>query len=220
MLTSEVVILGGGNPITGLNRYKSLGAMYNGDWSFFQKMLLERKRKGLLSVGFSAGVDHLCEFLSSCINYEMPVPRGFGICHNIIAFSHFENGREGLLRGAAKDFGNCFIFGLPNDSGIAVYEGFLGSGNIWQAIQFIIDNTWDNPSDQFHIKTRQGVKIQHFYTDGRHWAFSGGDTLVRIQSGDGAYNVSFIAPKQGHILDYWSQTRTDYSNIKEILANH
>ena len=218
--TSEVVILGGGNPFTGLNRYRELGARFYGNGDLFNRILHERQAAGLLTVGFSAGVDQLCQFMCSAVGEDEPVPSGFGLCRNIVATSHFENGREDLLATAAMRLGHCLAFGLPNDSGIAINQGMLPSGNIWQVIRFITDNSWDIPSDQFHIKTRHGMKIQHIYPDGRNWAFDGGDSLVRIQSRDNSRNEAYIMPANGPIHDYWLGHRTDFSNIGDILAAH
>ncbi len=213
----EVVMLGGGNPTTGLRRYKDLGSWFYNDRDWFENALHNRQEKGLLNVGFSAGVDQLCQFLSSGIDFEVPDHFGFGLCRNIIAFSHFEHGREGSLMQAARKFGFCQVFGLPNDSGLALNQGILPSGNYVQWIQFIIDNSWDKPYDQHHIKTRQGVKIQHIYPDGRHWAFNGGDMMLRFQSPDNRYNEAFIIPVDGPIRDYWTQQESEYRSIDEIM---
>jgi peptidase E len=217
---AEVVILGGGNPITGITRYRELGARFYGEPGCFGRILHERQERGLLTVGYSAGVDQLCEYMSLCIDYPVEDPRGFGLCRNLVAFSHFEHGREDGLHRAAARFPHCLVFGLPNDSGLACNQGILPSGNHWQVIRMIIDNSWDVPSEQFHIKTRQGTLIQHIYPDGRHWAFHGGEALVRIQSPDGSYNESFIFPHDSPILDYWTQQPTGYANIEQILSTH
>ena len=84
----------------------------------------------------------------------------------------------------------------------------------------ITDNACDLPSDQFLITTRQWWLIHHAYPDVRHWAFSGGETLVRIQSTDGNYTEAFIFAQQSPILDYWTQRSTGYENIEHILATH
>ena len=218
--TAEVVILGGGNPYTGFRRYNELGAIHHGDGSLFGRLQHERLERGLLTVGFSAGVDQLCEYMCSSLGQGVSPVQGYGMCRNIIATSHFEHGREGVLHDAARRFGHCLVFGLPNDSGIAVSQGRLPSGNIWQVLHFITDNSWDDPGDWFHIKTRQGMLIQHIYPDGRNWAFSGGDLLVRIQSEDCNYCESFILRPGEPVRDYWSQNHTGYHHIGEILASH
>ena len=218
--SSEVVILGGGNPHTGFRRYNELGAIHFGDGGLFGRVLHERRERGLLTVGFSAGVDQLCEYLCNSIGHGMQPVHGYGLCRNIIAVSHFENGRDGMLHDSANRFGHCLVFGLPNDSGLAVNQGRLPSGNNWQVVRFIIDNSWDGPGDHFHIKTRQGMLIQHVYPDGRNWAFGGGDAMVRIQSDDCGYNESFILRPGEPVRDYWTQQYTGYSDIGEILASH
>lgn len=217
---SEVVILGGGNPSTGLARYKASGALFYNDPDAFEKTLKWRQERGMLTVGFSAGVDQLCQFFHGTGEYEIPDPHGFGLCRNIMAASHFESGRDDSLKRTAHRFPECLVFGIPNDSGLALYQGNLPSGNIWQVIEFIIDTSWHWPKDQHHIKTRHGMLIQHFYPDGRHWAFGAGDRLVRLQSWDGKYNEAFIVPPSGPIKDYWTQSISDYESIGHILATH
>jgi len=221
MANVEVLILGGGNPAQGLKRYIALGELYFGDASIFPRILHDRQEKGLLTVGFSAGVDQLCEYMTEAIDYNTDTAKGFGLCRNIMAFSHFEHGPQDdmLYRGAQK-FGHCMCFALPNDSGIAVNQGMTPGGNVWQYIQFITDNSWDEPNDAFHIKTRQGMKIQHTYADGRSWAFNGGDAMVRIQSWDNCYSEAFIVMQDSPIFDYWEQAPTGYSNIGEIISSH
>lgn len=221
LASSEVVILGGGNPRRGLQRYIALGEWYYGDPDLFARILHERQAKGLLTVGFSAGVDQLCEFMTEAIDADSPWSRGFGLARNIMALSHFEHGSmEGILYRGALKFGHCMVFGLPNDSGVATNQGTTPGGNCWQLIQLITDNSWDVPRDQFHIKTRQGIKIQHYYPDGRHWAFGGGDNILRLQSWDNAYNEAFIIPPGGPIIDYWTQQPTGYESIEQIVASH
>ena len=219
---AEVVILGGGNPTLGLQRYKALGEWYYGEPGMFGRILHERQDRGLLTVGFSAGVDQLCEYMSSGIEFDIPDMDGFGLCRNIMALSHFEHGHaDHTLWEGASGFPHCMVFGLPNDSGLAVDQGWLPSGNVWQIIHVITDNSWDNPRDGFHIKTRQGVKVQHTYPDGRRWGFNGGDTIVRIQSPDNSFTDAFILSAQGGpIIHYWNQQPTGYSSIGEILGNH
>jgi len=217
--SSEVVIFGGGNPTTGLDRYREIGEYFYNDPDCFNRIIHERQERGLLTIGFSAGVDQLCQYMSSLVHNDMHGSKGFGLCRNIISTSHFESGREGDIANLAKHFKHCLVFGLPNDSGLALNQGFLPSGNIWQVIRMVIDTSWHYPDDQFHIKTRQGVKIQHFYSDGRHWAFSGDDLLVRIQSQDNEFSEVFIIPPGGPIIHYWTQQTTGYSRIEDILAD-
>ncbi len=220
LASDDVVILGGGNPFTGMHRYKTIGKWFFNDENVFPNLLWERHNKGLLTVGFSAGVDQLCQYINSSIDSDVPDPNGFGICRNVVASSHYSHEREESLRALAAKYPHCLVFGLPNDSGIAVNQGILPSGNFWQVFHMIIDKSWHYPADQFHIKTRQGMKIQHFYMDGRHWAFNGGDILVRIQSPDTTYAESFIITPGQPIREYWKQEYTNYSDIGEILADH
>ncbi len=219
--SSEVVILGGGNPSTGLRHYKDLGDEFYGERGCFGRILHERQERGLMTVGFSAGTDQLCEFMSSCIGKELPDCKGFGLLRNVMATSHFEPGQEGHLAYGARSFGHCMLFGLPNDSGIACDQGWTPGGNIWQLLEFVTDNSWDEPSDHWHIKTRQGVGIQHAYPDGRDWVFHGGDRMLRIQSPDCRYQEAWILPAGGGICyDWWSQSPTFFSNIADMIAHH
>jgi hypothetical protein len=112
-------------------------------------------------------------------------------------------------------------FGLPNDAGIASNQGFLASGNKWQVLRFIVDNSWDLPDDHFHIKTRQGMGIEHIYHDGRKWTFNGGDAMIRIFSPDYSYQGTWIhSPDHATVIDYWSQSPSRFANFDHILAEH
>ena len=219
LLSFEVVILGGGNPWTGMARYRNLGRQFYNTQDAVMMRLRERQSQGLLTVGYSAGADQLCQYMSSCIHMPPGERNGFGLCRNILAVSHFHHGQEDWLRALASDFGHCFVFGIPNDSGIAVAQGTLPSGNLWQVVTMITDKSWDKPEDFDHIKTRQGMKIQHSFPDGRHWAFEGGDCLVRIQSQDCKFNQSFICPPGGAAIDYWSGQTTDLYDINQIIQS-
>lgn len=215
----QVVVLGGGNSSIGLGRYKHLGGMYYNDRDLFRRILHERQDRGLMTVGFSAGADQLCEYLSSVVDYDMDDPYGFGLAKNIVTTLHHESGREGSIKKLALSFHHCMAFGLPNDSGLGVDQGWLPSGNIWQIIWFITDNSWDVPQDQWHIKTRMGEKIHHFYCDGRHWAFNGGDMMVRIMSPDNTWQKATIITNNGSFIDYWTQQPSHYYSIEQILAD-
>ncbi len=217
---SEVVILGGGDPWLGIERYRSLGARFYNEPDCFERILKERQERGLLTAGFSAGVDQLCEYVHSSTDHTFQNPRAFGLARNIIAASHFEHGREGMLAECAHLHGDCLVFGLPNDSGLSISQGRLPSGNFYQMIQFLLDTSWSRPEDQWHIKTRHGVKIHHIYPDGRHWAFSGGDVLVRLHNEDYTYQEAFIVPPHSPIRDYWSQHLTQFASIDHILKTH
>jgi len=63
--SSQVVVLGGGNPVRGLSRYRKIGKDFYDDEDWFGGMLHDRQKRGLLTVGFSAGVDQLCEYSTS-----------------------------------------------------------------------------------------------------------------------------------------------------------
>ena len=134
---------------------------------------------------------------------------------------HHERGREGTIAEAARRFPHFMVFGLPNDSGLAVDQGRLPSGNIWQIIEFVIDTTWDLPQDAWHIKTRNGMKIEHYYPDGRHWSFNGGDRIVRVIAPSFLEHDAWFLPAHGGgIFHYWSQRPSGYSSVEEILAHH
>jgi hypothetical protein len=218
--SSEVVILGGGNPQTGLTRYKYLGERFDGEPGKFGRLLHERAQRGLLTVGFSAGADQLAEYLFSSIwdpGYDCDA---FGLARNVLVTLHHEDSRNGDLQWAARRNPHCLAFGLPNDSGLNVDGGVLPSGNLWQVIEFVIDNSWDDPTDYWHIKTRQGARIPHFYADGRHWAFNGGDLLVRVQSPDRRLDEAWIARPGARLVHYGSQQPSGFHSIEHVLASH
>jgi hypothetical protein len=218
LLNFEVVILGGGNSYRGLQRYRGLAKEFYGDDGLFERILHERQNQGKLTAGFSAGADQLCEYLVSSSDDPNPED-GFGLARSTMVFLHHERGREGIIHDTARRFHHCMTFGLPNDSGLAIGQGYLRSGNLWQITEFLIDSSWDIPQDQWHIKTRQGVRIEHFYCDGRHWTFNGGDKMVRVMSRDNRYQEAWLAIG-GRIIDYWSQRPTQYQSIDEILNSH
>lgn len=220
LVNSQVVILGGGSSILGRNRYNALGGRYYGDPYMFERILHERQDRGLLTVGFSAGADQLCSYMMGAVESGSHDIHGFGLAHNIMCTLHHEWGREGSLKYAAARFSNNMVFGLPNDSGLAVDQGFLDSGNIWQLIEFVVDTSWDIPNEQFHIKTRQGMHIEHYYADGRHWTFKHGDKMVRVMSQDDQYQGAWIVRSNGQIIDYWSQNPSLYPSIEAIFASH
>lgn len=217
---SQVVILGGGSSTLGRQRYEALGEMYYGDSNLFERILHQRQDRGLLTVGFSAGADQLCSYMMGAVEAGSHDIHGFGLAHNIMCTLHHEWGREGSLKHAASRFPHNALFGLPNDSGLAVDQGFLESGNIWQVIEFIVDSSWDIPNEQFHIKTRQGMNIDHFYADGRKWTFMNGDRMVRVMSPDNQYYGAWIISRGGQIYDYWNQNHSLYPSIEAILASH
>lgn len=216
LVNSEVVILGGGSSILGMKRYQALGEIYCGDKHLFSRILHERQNNGKLTVGFSAGADQLCSFISGSYDYDM----GFGLARNIAVTLHHEWGRDSELFQMARDLPHCKVFGLPNDSGIAVDQGFLPSGNIWQVTEFIVDNSWDLPKDGFHIKTRQGMNINHRYKDGREWVFKGGDMMVRVMTPDSREERAWIVQSGRGIFDYNTQEWSGYHRIEDILGDH
>ncbi|MFO0550514.1 MAG: Type 1 glutamine amidotransferase-like domain-containing protein [Polyangiaceae bacterium] len=217
---SEVVILGGGNPRNGMKRYKNLGYRFaDGEWGKFGRLLHERRARGLLTVGFSAGADQLCDSLFARTWGDEYDGGGFGLVRNTMVTLHHEPSRNDDLAYAAAKFPHNMVFGLPNDSGLNHDWGVLPSGNIWQVYEFVIDNSWSVPSEQFHVKTRYGAQIEHFYNDGRHWSFSGGDMLVRIESPDLRYREAWIRSR-GSWVHYWSQSPSSFHSVEQILAHH
>jgi hypothetical protein len=217
--SSEVVILGGGHSMTGLHRYKELGARFAGEPGKFGRILHERKARGLLTVGFSAGADQLCEYTFRRTYDDWSDTKGFGLVRNTMVTLHHDPSRNDDLRSGAMRFRDQRFFGLPNDAGLNVDWGVLPSGNLWQIYEFVVDRSWSEPSDQFHIKTRHGGLIEHFDPDGHHWAFDDGDHLVRIQSQDGRFDDAWMT-SGGRLLHYWTRQPSRYGSIEEILASH
>lgn len=217
--SSEVVILGGGNSATGLWRYKQLGAQFNGEPGRFGRILHERRQRGLLTVGFSAGADQLAQKLFRSVWDSPGEGEGFGLVRNTLVTLHHDASRNGDLHYAAQRFKDHMVFGLANDSGLNVDWGTLSSGNVWQVYEFVIDNTWDDPSDQFHIRTRNGAHIEHFDNMGRHWGFRGGDHLVRITSPDGRYDQAWMT-SGGRLINYWTRESSGYGSIGDVLSSH
>jgi hypothetical protein len=213
---AEVVILGGGDVNRGFERYDAMGGYFFDDYDRFRNCLHQRQNTGKLTVGFSAGAAQLGDVCAQD-NYH----RCYALIHNVTTTLHHEWSREAELRQLAWRFPGHLAFGLPNDAGIASNQGFLPSGNKWQVLQFIIDNSWDFPEDNFHIKTRQGMGIEHIYHDGRKWTFHGGDVMVRIFSPDYSYQGTWIImPNTSTVFDYWSQSPSRFVNIEHIMAEH
>lgn len=215
----EVALLGGGNTSLGMRRMRGLGEQFYGDPDLFEKVLHDRQNRGLFTVGFSAGADQLCEYQSSAIDYNLAYPWGFGLIKNVIVTLHHEPFSSGTLIRGAQMFPQCKLFGLPNDSGIETSQGVLDSGLTYQIIEFLIDKSWDAPHEAFHIKTRQGTKIDHFYPDGRHWAFDGGNLMVRIIDPADNDERAYIVVG-GNILDYWSQAPAPFGSVEHILESY
>ena len=217
--SSEVVILGGGHSSTGLHRYKQLGARFDGEWGKFGRILHERRQRGLLTVGFSAGADQLCEHVFRRTYDDGGDTTGFGLVRNTMVTLHHDADRNGDLHYAARRFPDQRVFGLPNDAGLNVDWGTLPSGNLWQVYEFIVDTSWTEPTDQFHIKTRQGAQIEHFDSEGRHWSFRGGDMLVRIQSPDGRFDEGWMT-SGGALLHHGSRSPSRFNSVGEVLTSH
>jgi hypothetical protein len=111
------------------------------------------------------------------------------------------------------------VVGLPNDSGIAVNQGRTPRGARWQFIRFITDESWDRAEDQFHIKTRHGVRIEHRGPDGRDWKFNGGDVLVRIlRDGDPRGEAYAAGPHYPGYIDFHSGEPTGIDDHERLIA--
>lgn len=210
---SQVVILGGGRTSTGLQRYAEMGGRFFGNPRAFEETLRDRQARGMLTAGFSAGADQLCQYSgddsSPCL----------GLVERVVTTLHFSPGAEGRIAYLAGRHPDCLVFGLPNDSGLAVNQGRTPGGRFCQLIQFITDSSWDRPEDHHHIKTRQGVKIEHRYLDGRDWQFNGGDLLLRLVHGDGFHQEAWIKrPEMPFFIDYWTRQETGYRTAEEILG--
>lgn len=215
----EVVILGGGSSPLGMHRYRELGKNFYNDPNRFQRTLQKRLEQEKLTVGFSAGAAQLGQFLAYVAYHDGEDSGGFGTAKNIIVTAHHEWGRESEISTLAKKFPQCLVFGLPNDSGLAIAQGNLPSGRVYQVIEFLLDYSWEVAEDSWHIKTRQGMKIEHFYFDSRHWAFNNGDKMVRIMSPDSQYRKVWIL-QSGVIRDYWTQEPSEFKNIEQIFKDH
>ncbi|MDP3273976.1 MAG: Type 1 glutamine amidotransferase-like domain-containing protein [Deltaproteobacteria bacterium] len=220
LANAEVVILGGGHSVTGLRRYKELGARFaDGEWGKFGRLLHERQRQGKLTVGFSAGADQLCETLFR-ESYDVGGDNsGFGLVRNVMCTLHHDPSRDSDLAHAARRNPHFMIFGLPNDAGLLVDQGVLPSGLWWQVIRFVIDKSWPIESDYWHIRTRRGAKIDHFGKDGNHWGFGEGDYMVRIQSPDNRLQEAWMIVG-GEVVHYGTRQPSRYRSISEILADH
>lgn len=218
---SQVVILGGGNSELGMERYRELGQRHFGDRHLFRHVLHERQREGLLTVGFSAGADQLAHHLTAAID-EQPHEDllGFSLVRNVLVTLHHERGREWDLQVGARQFPHSMVFGLPNDSGLLVSQTKLPSGNTLQLIEFILDTSWDDPKDGWHIKTRHGMKIEHYYADGRHWSFNNGDRMIRVISPDGLWTNAWIARPNQPLLHHDTQNPSYFKSLEDIARAH
>lgn len=220
LYNDEVVILGGGHSGTGLHRYKELGARFDGEWGKFGRILHERQQRGLLTVGYSAGADQLAQNLFRRTWGSPHDCDGFGLARNVMVTLHHESNRNHELWAAARQFQHCLVFGLPNDAGLNIDQGVLPSGSWWQVIQFVVDTSWQKPEDAWQIHTRSGALIEHVYCDGRHWAFQGGDQLVRVQSPDNGFHQAWVL-RGGTMYNYWSQQPDPYHySVEDVLKRH
>ncbi|MBN2383092.1 hypothetical protein JXQ70_09445 [bacterium] len=214
--SAEVTLLGGGAIQWGMKRYRAIGQKFFHDPDLIRNLLHERQLNGLYTAGFSAGAEQLGEYLFDSAAANMDNPFGFGLAHKIVVSTHYQAERLGDMVYAAHQFHDCLVFGLPNDSALVVSQGWLKSGRLAQIIHFVLDKTWDNPRDQYHIKTRQGARIEHYYSDGRHWAFNHDDLLVRIcDTQTGAQDGWLVIG--GHYINYWSQSQSEFGSIEQIL---
>ncbi|HEY3354898.1 MAG TPA: Type 1 glutamine amidotransferase-like domain-containing protein [Polyangia bacterium] len=208
---SEVVILGGGRTSTGLERYRAMGGLF-GNPQAFVETLQQRQAQGKLTVGFSAGAAQLCEY--TCDDGGP----AFGLLAKIIVTLHHEDAARGHLQWLASTHSDCLVFGLPNDAGVAVTRGYTGQGNYWQLIQLIVDKSWDRAEDAWHIKTRQGMPIEHRYADGRDWRFYGGEVVLRVFYQGGGWEAWIKRPDVPVFHEYGSQRECRYRSVEEILG--
>lgn len=213
--SSAVVVLGGGSSGLGLWRYKELGRRFAQDGDRFRQILARRQARGLLTVGFSAGADQLMERLFKSTTGASDDTEGFGLVRATLATLHHDPSRHGELQHAARVAPWAHVFGLPNDSGLLVSRGTTPRGHAFQLTRFIVDRSWDRPEDAWHIRTRQGANIDHFYPDGRHWAFNEGDWLLRVWRGEG--DESWIG-SGGRVLSYWTQAPTEAGSAEELIG--
>jgi hypothetical protein len=143
---------------------------------------------------------------------------GFGLARTVLATSHFEPGQEGWLGELAGAFPHCVVFGLPNDSALAVSTGQTPAGRTWQCIEIVVDNSWDRPGDAWHIKTRQGVLVQHVLPDGRGWRFGGGDRVARLLGPDGTATEALVFPAGGPAHEHRTGRPVGFGSVEEWIA--
>jgi hypothetical protein len=209
---SQVVLLGGGMTTTGLERYADFGRRL-GDPERFVRVLRERQARGMYNVGFSAGADQLCEW--SCDGGV----RCLGLIERVIVQLHYGPEHAGRVERLARTYADCFVVGLPNDSGIAVTQGRTPRGSRWQFIRFVTDESWDRPQDGFHIKTRQGVGIEYRGPDGRQWKFNGGDVMLRVLRDGEPQGEAFVAgPHYPGWIDFRTGEPTGVEDHARLIA--
>jgi len=216
---SEVVLLAGGASMVGLKRYRDLGAQFFGDPDHFRKLLLQRQERGMLTVGFSAGADQLMDLLFRATHHVPGDNRGFGLISETLITLHHDPSRNQALVEAARQYPGSRVFGLPNDSGLAVSRGVTPKGAAWQLTRFVVDSSWDRPEDAWHVRTRGGAAIEHFYSDGRHWTFREGDWMLRVKGPDGAVDESWVS-SGGRLLGYQSQAVLEALAPEQILSGY
>lgn len=211
-----VVLLGSGITPLGLWRLKLLGSQFWGDEHLFARLLARRQARGLLTAGSSAGAKQLCSVLGTR-GESRTFREGFHLARDVAVEVHYEGRWARSLRRSAARKKRCFWFGLPNDSALAVSSGRLAPGLEWQLIRFVLDTSWDAPRDHWHVKTRQGMKIDHFYPDGRHWAFNDGDAMLLVKRrGNRHFRHAWMA-SAGRILDYTSQHELPFPDLGAVL---
>ena len=217
LLEAPVAILSSGSTPYGVWRMLDLGLRLFGDASLLPRLLLERQARGLLTAGVSAGAQQLCSLFDGRGVRGCPFLEGFGLAQDVAVQVHHDSGGRRRLRSLARKRKRCLWFGLPNDSAIEVSHGRLPSGLRWQLLRFLIDTSYDEPRDQWHIKTRQGMKIDHFYADGRHWAFNHGDMVLQVRRRRSQhFSHAWLATGQG-VLDYASQRPTGLPDVGALL---
>ncbi len=214
---SEVVLLAGGSSMVGLQRYRDLGARFANDPDKFRKILEQRQKQGLLTVGFSAGADQLMEKLFRVTHHIPGDNRAFGLITDTLLTLHHDPSRDASLFDAAREFPQSRVFGLPNDSALSVSRGVTPQGGQWQLTEFVIDTSWDRPADAWHVRTRSGATIQHFYADGRHWSFQQGDWMLRVKSADGKQDQSWIG-SGGRVIAYQTQQAQETKSAEQLIA--
>jgi hypothetical protein len=212
---AAVVILGGGNTGLGNSRYQDIGRRFWMDTDRIGQLLRKRHEKGLLTGGYSAGAEQLIG-TSTGVAENRDNPQGFGLVRDMRLILHHEWSRREELAELAAHSPNCVTFGLPNDSGLAIRQGKLPNGRQWQWIRCVVDTSWDAPNDQFHIKTRSGLRIDHYYPNGQHWSFNDGDELLRLWSeNDTESRTYFIMNKRA--FDYYSREPIELPELAQIV---
>ncbi len=175
-----VVVLGNGTPSLGMWRFQMLSHELTRDPQAFGRMLLRRQRRGLLTAGSSAGALQLGSIFDVRGTQRGPFRDGFRLADGVAVDVHHEGRRRRWLRGVARRRKRVMWFGLPNNSAVAVSSGRLRSGYEWQLLRFVLDSSAPL-HEGWHVKTSHGERIEHYYPDGRHWAFGNDDAILRVR---------------------------------------